>query len=89
MFTVSKNPSEVAAQGADGDDDYDCDEADHDAVFDSGGALFFAAEADHEVGVKRKHFVLLSESDGWPCTSSKTKLATLDPTLIGSCSILR
>lgn len=59
-----------AAQGADSDDNDNCDEANHDAVFDGGGTLF-AAEAALKVeaeGVngsdERKHVVLLSEF-GW------------------------
>jgi hypothetical protein len=52
---------ELAAEKADGSDDNNCDEGDHDAVFDGGCALFVATDTGSSVREESKHFLLLSE----------------------------
>jgi hypothetical protein len=90
LLTVVEDGLKVPPSSAHRSDDDDGDECDHDAVFDGGCALLFVAETDHEVGVMRESILrLLSETDGWPCTSTNTKLASefgLNP---GSWNILR
>ena len=57
--------NEGGAEQADRYDDDHCDEGNHNAVFDGGGAGLVTTAAGCDVGEVNKHFKLLSELGIW------------------------